>query len=59
MSEALEDFARRVVSVCNGVIERVAEVGEPPPWLSGTQIDAVRMRQFALEALAADEKEEK
>ena len=52
---ALVEIARgmeRIEKTCNVVVQRIAEVGEPPAALSGTQIDAERMRDFARSALA-------
>jgi hypothetical protein len=51
----LREFAERVVKVADTVAERIAECGSPPPWWSGTQLDASRLRKFALEALGRPE----
>jgi uncharacterized Zn finger protein (UPF0148 family) len=53
-NQRLRDFAQRVANLSDEVTERIAEVGEPPGWWSGTQIDVARLGDFAREALAGD-----
>lgn len=51
--DAAVAFIERIVRVCDTVIGRIAEAGEPPHWWSGTQLDPVRLRDQAHIALAA------
>lgn len=46
-----EAFLQRIVRVCETTLSRIAEVGEPPAFWSGTQIDPLRMLNQTREVL--------
>lgn len=52
---ALEQALSDIAATCDNVLERIAEVGEPPAYWSGTQLDPERVRARARAVLASPE----